>query len=133
LAAALLAGTAGVAWYGHNWWTVGRFVESTDDAYVGGNITSIAPHVSGFIAEVLVTDATPPVTDPFSDRIKAREAEFRGYWALADLRNDRVRAATGVKFRPLDDSIRDCVESLVSIAGVEVKRRQVAEQPVAAE
>ena len=21
------------AWYGHHWWTVGRFLESTDDAY----------------------------------------------------------------------------------------------------
>jgi hypothetical protein len=34
-----------------------------------------------------------------------------------------MRAATGVAFRPLDESIRDCVESLLSIAKVEVKRR----------
>jgi membrane fusion protein (multidrug efflux system) len=53
---AVLAVLAGGAWYGHNWWTTGRFIESTDDAYVGGNITAIAPHVGGFIAEVLVTD-----------------------------------------------------------------------------
>src|SRR5713101_6927765 len=44
------------AWYGHDWWTVGRFIESTDDAYVGGDITVIAPKVAGFIAEVAVTD-----------------------------------------------------------------------------
>src|SRR6478672_5377998 len=42
--------------YGHDWWTVGRFVESTDDAYVGGNVTPIAPHVAGFVKEILVTD-----------------------------------------------------------------------------
>ena len=53
--AALLLGI-GAAWYGHDWWTVGRFIESTDDAYVGGDITVIAPKVSGFIAEVAVTD-----------------------------------------------------------------------------
>jgi membrane fusion protein (multidrug efflux system) len=41
---------------GHHWWTVGRFMESTDDAYVGGDITVIAPKVSGFIARVAVTD-----------------------------------------------------------------------------
>jgi membrane fusion protein (multidrug efflux system) len=52
LAAALLAGS----WYGHAWWTHGRFVESTDDAYVGGDVTVIAPKVPGFIAQVLVTD-----------------------------------------------------------------------------
>jgi len=53
---ALLAGAAGVAWFGHHWWTVGRFIESTDDAYVGGDVTVIAPRVSGIIAQVAVTD-----------------------------------------------------------------------------
>jgi membrane fusion protein, multidrug efflux system len=53
--AALLLGI-GAAWYGNHWWTVGRFIESTDDAYVGGDVTVIAPKVSGFIAEVVVTD-----------------------------------------------------------------------------
>ncbi len=32
-------------------------------------------------------------------------------------------AATGITFRPLDDSIRDCVESLLAVANVPVKRR----------
>ena len=53
-AAALV--TAGAAVAGHHWWTVGRFIESTDDAYVGGEVTVIAPKVSGLIAKVLVTD-----------------------------------------------------------------------------
>ena len=44
------------ACYGYRWWTVGRFIESTDDAYVGGEVTVIAPKVSGLIAEVAVTD-----------------------------------------------------------------------------
>ena len=52
---AILLGAA-AAWYGHDWWTVGRFIESTDDAYVGGDVTVIAPKVAGFIAEVAVTD-----------------------------------------------------------------------------
>ncbi|HWK47729.1 MAG TPA: HlyD family secretion protein [Stellaceae bacterium] len=53
--AALIIGL-GAAWYGHDWWTIGRFIESTDDAYVGGDVTVIAPKVAGFIAEVAVTD-----------------------------------------------------------------------------
>jgi membrane fusion protein (multidrug efflux system) len=56
LAGVALAVLASGGWYGRDWWTNGRFIESTDDAYVGGNVTSIAPHVSGFVAEVLVTD-----------------------------------------------------------------------------
>jgi hypothetical protein len=66
---------------------------------------------------------TPEVTDPFPERVQAREAELRAVWALADLRNDRIRAVTGIEFRPLDDSIRDCVESLLSVADVVPKVR----------
>lgn len=51
-----LAALAGGAWYGNNWWHVGRFVMSTDDAYVGGDVTPISPHVSGFVSAVLVQD-----------------------------------------------------------------------------
>jgi len=53
--AALLA-VLGGAWYGQHWWSVGRFIESTDDAYVGGDVTLIAPKLPGFISEVAVTD-----------------------------------------------------------------------------
>jgi membrane fusion protein (multidrug efflux system) len=51
-----LALLGGAAWYGDDWWTRGRFIETTDDAYVGGNVTAIAPHVSGFVAQILVGD-----------------------------------------------------------------------------
>ena len=42
--------------YGYEYWTVGRFIESTDDAYAGGNVTPISPHVAGFVAQILVGD-----------------------------------------------------------------------------
>jgi len=45
-----------IALYGYHWLTTGRFIESTDDAYVGGDITVIAPKVAGFIEQVAVTD-----------------------------------------------------------------------------
>jgi membrane fusion protein (multidrug efflux system) len=48
--------TLGGAWYGHDWWTVGRFIETTDDAYAGGNVTAISPHVAGFVSEIAVAD-----------------------------------------------------------------------------
>jgi membrane fusion protein (multidrug efflux system) len=53
--AVALLGLAG-ARYGENWWHVGRFIETTDDAYVGGNVTAISPHVAGFVAQILVQD-----------------------------------------------------------------------------
>ena len=38
------------------WFFVGRFVETTDDAYVGGDVTVLAPKVNGFVNDVLVQD-----------------------------------------------------------------------------
>jgi membrane fusion protein (multidrug efflux system) len=52
---ALIAAIAAAA-YGHHWWTAGRFIETTDDAYAGGNITAVSPHVAGFVAKILVGD-----------------------------------------------------------------------------
>jgi membrane fusion protein (multidrug efflux system) len=55
-AALALIVAVGAAVYGHHWWTVGRFIETTDDAYAGGNITAVSPHVAGFIGKILVAD-----------------------------------------------------------------------------
>ncbi|HEV2691590.1 MAG TPA: HlyD family secretion protein [Verrucomicrobiae bacterium] len=49
----------GVTWFAYDWWTVGRFIESTDDAYIGGDVTTIAPKVAGFITQLAVTDNQP--------------------------------------------------------------------------
>jgi membrane fusion protein (multidrug efflux system) len=56
LGAAALAVVAGGAWFGYDWWTNGRFIETTDDAYVGGNVTPIAPHIAGFVEVIAVSD-----------------------------------------------------------------------------
>ncbi len=53
LALAIILGGIG---YGRYWWTTGRFIESTDDAYVGGNVTALSPHVAGFVSQILVAD-----------------------------------------------------------------------------
>jgi membrane fusion protein (multidrug efflux system) len=51
----ILAGAAAIV-YGLHWWTVGRFIEDTDDAYVGGELTVVATKVPGYIARVAVVD-----------------------------------------------------------------------------
>jgi membrane fusion protein (multidrug efflux system) len=56
LAGAGLAVLIGAAWFGHHYWTVGRYIETTDDAYVGGDVTALAPKVGGLIARVAVGD-----------------------------------------------------------------------------
>lgn len=51
-----LAIIVGTAYYGHTYWTVGRFEVSTDDAYIKADNSAIAPKVSGYLAQVLVGD-----------------------------------------------------------------------------
>ena len=41
---------------------------------------------------------------------------MREIWAQCELRNDRICEVTGMRFRSLDESIRDCVESLLAVA-----------------
>ncbi|HEY0848591.1 MAG TPA: HlyD family secretion protein [Bradyrhizobium sp.] len=56
LVLALLATTAAAGYFGHHYFTVGRYLETTDDAYVKADSTIVAPKVSGYIAQVLVGD-----------------------------------------------------------------------------
>ena len=56
MAGAAVALLAGASWYGWDYWTVGRFLVSTDDAYVKADNTTVAPKVSGYLHEVLVGD-----------------------------------------------------------------------------
>ena len=50
----LVAGAGGT--YGRHWWTVGRFIESTDDAYVSAHNTTLAAKVAGYLATIAVED-----------------------------------------------------------------------------
>ncbi len=70
---AMLIGAVAIV-QGHAWWTSGRYIETTDDAYVGGEITEIAPHVAGFVAEVLVKDNELVRSGQLLVRIDDREA-----------------------------------------------------------
>jgi membrane fusion protein (multidrug efflux system) len=59
----LIAGVAVIAiaaagWFGFHYATVGRFMISTDDAYVRANNTTLGAKVSGYVADLLVDDNT---------------------------------------------------------------------------
>jgi membrane fusion protein, multidrug efflux system len=52
---ALLALVA-AGWYGEYWWTTGRYLVSTDDAYVGAKNATLAAKITGYVADVAVDD-----------------------------------------------------------------------------
>ena len=54
ITAVLALGIGG--WFGAEWWTTGRFMETTDDAYVTADITLISSRVQGYVASVEVAE-----------------------------------------------------------------------------
>src|SRR6266702_7347154 len=56
LALAITVAGVSVVDLAYDYLTVGRYLETTDDAYVKADSTIVAPKVSGYIAEILVED-----------------------------------------------------------------------------
>jgi membrane fusion protein (multidrug efflux system) len=48
----------GAGWFGYNYLTVGRYIVSTDDAYVRADATTLAAKVSGYVAAIQANDNT---------------------------------------------------------------------------
>ncbi len=56
LTAAVLAALVGGAYYGNYWWTEGRFLVSTDDAYVKADMSVISAKVAGIVTAVPIKE-----------------------------------------------------------------------------
>lgn len=87
-------------YYGHDYWTVGRFDVSTDDAYVRADSTTIAPKVSGYLGTVLVADNETVLVGQVLARIDDRDFVVALQQARADV--DAAAAAVAGKQAQLD-------------------------------
>lgn len=99
IALVLLAGTTLSGIYGYHYLTTGRYIESTDDAYVKADSTIIAPKVAGYIADVLVQDNQHVSAGQVLARIDDRDFRTALAQAKADL------DATAAAVRNLDAQI----------------------------
>ena len=59
--------------YGQYWWKTGRFLASTDDAYLQADNVIISPKVSGYLLSVPVTDNQPVHAGQVLARIDDRD------------------------------------------------------------
>ena len=59
LPALALVVLGGAGFYGWSWWTTGRFLETTDDAYLQADKVTVAPRIAGVAAQVFVRDNQP--------------------------------------------------------------------------
>ena len=94
IAGSALALLAASAWYGWDYWSVGRFLISTDDAYVKADNTTIAPKVSGYLSEVLVGDNEHVKAGQVLARIDPRDFQVALDQARADVAAARATVAS---------------------------------------
>ncbi len=73
VAAAAIVVLVAAGLYGHYYWTTGRFLVSTDDAYVQAHSVLISPKVSGYISEAPVDDNQPVKAGEVLARIDPRD------------------------------------------------------------
>lgn len=91
LALLVALGIGAAADFGYGYLTTGRYLESTDDAYVKADSTIISPKVSGYIAQVLVGDNQPVKAGQLLARIDDRD--FRAALDSAHADVDAAEAA----------------------------------------
>lgn len=96
----LLAAILGGALWLVRYQTSGKFMQETNDAYIRADLVTIAPKVSGYVAEVLVVDnqdvtAGQPLVriDPRSYRAQAAQAEAQIAQAEASANASRAQIA----------------------------------------
>ena len=122
LALAVLA-LGGIA--GRYWWTVLRFEQSTDDAYVQSDVSVIAPKVEGYIKKVKVADNEEvpegKILFVIDDRdFKAKVAQAEAAVALAE-----ASAATYDSRLTLQQSMIDQAAAVVRSAEADLARTEL--------
>jgi membrane fusion protein (multidrug efflux system) len=102
-AALAVLGAAG--WYGWHYWTVGRYLVSTDDAYVQADNTTIAPKVSGYLREVHVGDNQHVKAGQILGRIDDRDFKV----ALDQAKADVVAASAAIASKQAQFEVQQAV------------------------
>jgi membrane fusion protein, multidrug efflux system len=133
LVAASLVVAGGVE--GAHYWKVGRFIQSTDDAYVQADSTIVAPKVSGYIAHVIVNDNQAVKAGQLLARIDDRDLRTALDDATANVAAataaiahlDAQLAAQSSLIRQADDSVTAAAASLSLSQRNDVRRQTMAQ------
>ena len=101
--------------YGHDWWTTGRFMVSTDDAYLQADNVTISPEVSGYIAAVPVQDNEQVVPGQLLARIDDRD--YRTALASAQANADAAAAGINALIQQIAQQKYVIAEAQAAVAG----------------
>jgi membrane fusion protein (multidrug efflux system) len=124
LGAGLMA-LAAAAYVGWQYWTVGRFEVSTDDAYVQADNTTIAPKVSGYLGAVAVGDNEHVTAGQTLAKIDDRDFRVALDQAKADVAAATAMVGTKQAALAQQQSVIDAARATVT---VDEANRTFAEQ-----
>ncbi len=122
IGAVLVALLAGGLKYGDYWWKTGRFLETTDDAYVGANVTVMAAKVAGFIVDVAVVDNQPVKAGDLLFRIDDRPYKADLARAEAGVAAQQAALVNLAATRSLQEAVLVGAEADLAAAQAEVVR-----------
>jgi membrane fusion protein, multidrug efflux system len=94
LGLAVVAGVFASADYGRYYWTTGRYLVSTDDAYVDVHSSIISPKIAGYISDVPVNDNQPVKAGDVIARIDPRDYQTALDQARANVAASRATIDT---------------------------------------
>jgi membrane fusion protein (multidrug efflux system) len=115
MAGAAVAALAGAGWYGFDYWTVGRYLVSTDDAYVKADNTTVAPKVSGYLHEVLVGDNERVRAGQVLARIDERDFNVALDQAKADVAAAHAAIASKQAQLGVQQAVIDAAKATVDV------------------
>ena len=115
MVSAAVAVLAGATWYGWDYSTVGRYLVSTDDAYVKADNTTIAPKVSGYLHEVLVGDNERVKAGQILARIDQRDFTVALDQAKADVAAAQAAIASKQAQLEVQQAVIDAARATIDV------------------
>lgn len=122
--AGLVAAVIGAWAAGYEWWQSLTNFESTDDAYVGGDVTVIAPKVAGFVANIAVADNQTVRGGDLLVKLDDRDYRAALQRAEATVLSKQAAIANLESRRSLQDAMIAQAQSEIALTGAEIDRTQ---------
>jgi membrane fusion protein, multidrug efflux system len=128
LALVLLIAVGAAGYFGQRWYERSRDVQTTDDAYVRGEITAISSRVSGYAVEVLTDENLPVKAGQVLVRIDPRDFRMAVERSQATLDQAKADLAQIAAQRELQQSKIQVAEAALRSAQAQAKNADVVLQ-----
>jgi len=126
----ILTGVAAVAltgagYGGWHWWTEGRFIESTDNAYVQSDITVVSPKVAGYVRDVRVSENQQ--VNAGDVLVVLEDRDYRAKVAEAEANVAAQAAALGSNAQKLVWQRTQIAQAEANLTAAEAERQRAAQ------